>query len=63
MMIFPAVCKPGDGMKFKILSSSYIYGFRSYSPRHRYVNPFRPGTHDFNEFERGYFQAQKRAGL
>ena len=46
-----------------MLSWSYLRGFRDYRPRRIYCNPYLLCSYDYNEYERGWFQAHKRTGL
>lgn len=43
-----------------MLPLTYQQGFHNASECIRYRNPYRPGTSEFDNFERGFFQARKR---
>ena len=49
--------KPGEGLSLPL---TYQQGFHIASECIRYRNPYRPGTSEFDNFERGFFQARKR---
>lgn len=43
-----------------MLPFTYRQGFQNASDCIRYRNPYRPGTSEFDNFERGFFQARKQ---